>query len=887
MTKIFTGRLLASLFLVCLSLPALYSQAQDPFCNQSPFGGIMPSSAFFNYGNSTKMKSSTRKMKLTIGQLAVGSARNNKNACNFGYWGQFLVPPRPPFVIASQGELLDRIQISWSPNPLGPYPVNGFKIFRDGVFLAAVDSKTTNYNDFNVIAGKPYTYTVKGLNVYGEGSPGSALGFQVPNGVVTGQIQTINGSPVPNGIVTLMPMQGFSAKFGDTDGALSSLDSNKSFLPIGNADWSITCWIKTESAPAGAGILQLGNFPLYIRALDSGSGSEGVAVSEDGVTNILSAAFPDTTKNGWHHIALTYSAQFGRLYIDGVLKAISPMTEIPSASDLTLGSRTNFSGWKGRLDELRIYHRRLDEIDLGEVMEGTASSTTPGLKYYWKMDEQRGTKSFDLIKRTKIYFCGVQFDTDRPPVRTSGKSDENGFYRIESASYGTGLTFLAEPAKFFYMHRALKFERAHEDYALLPDFSLTPKSTLELWVNSAGPDGTQCVFSKKWQNNDFRLMLAPNGLTNELKVYLNGAETPLGDLGAGYQHLAFTIDSTAAGRVITAYKNGMLISANTFSGITGNWSDTLQQWVVGARQDGTSKVDYFGGLVDEIAVYDTTLSQTQIMQHVNKARDPQEKGLRVYFAMDEGSGIRLSNAGSLLTPYGSILGASWIPFSPNQKTEPHEFLPRSRQVTLNPSVTSVDQVDFVDRSTIAVTGYVRYKNTDCFAEKVEILVNGASFSPAIFTDSVGRFVIDLDPGATVTLTPKFENHVFIPAFWDVSSISSPIAGILFNDVTTRKITGVIAGGNCKQEIIENPALPTGTVCIVKVRSKNGCLERQQTVKNEAGNYTFNNLPPVELTVSIVEFSDPVIKNSFQTSGGKTVDLSKRDTVLDFIYFAPP
>ncbi|MEI6412491.1 MAG: LamG domain-containing protein, partial [Bacteroidota bacterium] len=751
---------------------------------------------------------------------------------------------------------------------------------------AAVDSKTTNYNDFNVIAGRPYTYTVKGLNLYGEGSPGSALGFQVPNGVVTGQVTTPSGSPVPNALVTLMPMQGFSLKFDAMAGAKATLDSAQSFIPAGYADWTISFWMKTNSAAANAGILQLGAVPLFIQAKNSAAG-EGIFVSTDGSTPLLEADFPDSTKNGWHHIALSYSEQFGRLYLDGALVAIAPMNPIATAPDLLLGSRSNFSGWNGFLDELRIYHSRLDEIDLGEVMEGTASSTTPNLKYYWKMDEEKGTKSFDLFKRTKLYFCGTGFDTNRPPVRTSGRTTANGFYRIESASYGTGLTFFAEPMKNFYMHRALKFTRSKADYALLPDFSLTPKSTLELWVNSSGPDGDQCILSKKWGNNDFRLLLSPNGAINTLKFYLNGTENTLGTLGSGYQHLAFTIDSSAAGRVISTYKNGTLLSTNTFTGVSGNWSDTTQQWVIGARKDGAGFTDYYGGLVDEIAVYDTTLSEMQIDTHYSKTRNMQEKGLRVYFALDEGSGIRLSNAGSLLTGYGSVQGADWLPFSPHQTTEPHEFSPHSRQVTLNPSVTSVDQVDFVDRSTIPVTGYVRYKNTDCFAGKVEILVNGASFSPPIYTDSVGRFVIDFDPGTTATLTPKFENHAFIPAFWDVSNVSSPIAGILFNDVTTRKITGVIAGGNCKQEIIENPALPTGTVCIVKVRSKNGCLERQQTVKNEAGNYTFNNLPPVEFTVSIVEFSDPVIKNSFQTSGGKTVDLSKRDTVLDFIYFAPP
>ena len=98
-------------------------------------------------------------------------------------------------------------------------------------------------------------------------------------------------------------------------------------------------------------------------------------------------------------------------------------------------------------------------------------------------------------------------------------------------------------------------------------------------------------------------------------------------------------------------------------------------------------------------------------------------------------------------------------------------------------------------STVPVSGYVRYKNTDCFAPNVEILVNGASFSPNIFTDSLGKFVIDFDPGATARLTPKFEDHVFVPAFWDVTSVNSPIAGILFNDITTRKVSGQVAGGS--------------------------------------------------------------------------------------------
>ena len=210
-------------------------------------------------------------------------------------------------------------------------------------------------------------------------------------------------------------------------------------------------------------------------------------------------------------------------------------------------------------------------------------------------------------------------------------------------------------------------------------------------------------------------------------------------------------------------------------------------------------------------------------------------------------------------------------------------------MTLNPSVTSVDQIDFTDRSTVAVSGFVRYKNTDCFAKNVEILVNGASYFPKIMTDSTGRFVIDFDPGTTAKLTPVFEDHVFVPAFWDVANVTSPIAGILFNDITTRKISGQVAGGYCKKSIIKAPpGTGQGTVCVVKVRTTDGCLERIITINNLNGDFEFLNLPPIEnMTVAVVEHSDPLIKTAFQVQGGSTVDLSKKDTIIDFLYFAMP
>jgi Concanavalin A-like lectin/glucanases superfamily len=848
--------------------------------------------AYFNYGSVNKSKTAKYRTASAVGQSFTGVVENDAYNSNLGFYARFLLPPFKVKVNATQGDLLDRIQITWQIDVLGPSSNEGFNIYRDNIFLATVGPSIRNYNDFNVIAGVAYTYTVRGLNTYGEGSPSEALGFQVPNGVVTGWVQTRNGNAVPDALVTLMPMQGFALKFDPQDGATANSDVTNPFMPTVGNDWTTTFWIKTNSSDANGSVFHLSPSPLYIKTINSASGNEGIEVATSAIGGtILSAEFPDSTKNGWHHVALSYSSGTGRLYIDGVLKNQGTIAPVASVDTLKMGAKAGLGGWNGSLDEFRIYHTYLDELDFGEVMEGTASSQTPGLTHYWKMDEELGEKSYDIKKRNKLFFCGAHFDEDRPPVRTAGKTNAEGYYRIESASYGTGTTFLAQPMKSFYLHKSIKLAPSEMAHATLPDFPLTKKATIETWINTTGSVTAQTILHKKWNGNECQLFLNPNGLNNDLKLTLNGQTNTYGNITPNFHHLAFTLDSLTGN--VSGYLDGVLLATHSYGEISGSWSDPLQPWVIGARKDGLNTSQYFSGLIDEVAVYDTTLSIAKINAHFTNSRDMQEKGLRVYFPMDEGSGVRVGNVGSVLLEPGTLVDVTWSSFASNQETQPHVFAPKTRQVTLNPSVTSVDQVDFIDQSTVAVSGFVRYANTDCFASRVEILVNGVSNKPAIFTDSLGEFIVDFDPGTTASLSPKLADHAFVPAFWDVTNVTSPIAGIIFNDITTRNITGQVAGGSvdsCRKSIIKAPAgMGQGTICKVKISTADGCFTRQQTLFTQDGLYEFNDLPPVEnMIVAISSFSDPEKYTYFQDKiGGSTVDLTKQDTVVDFIYIAEP
>ncbi|MBL7774883.1 MAG: hypothetical protein JNK89_02725, partial [Saprospiraceae bacterium] len=124
----------ATLLFCCIMAAPIRAQ-QDAAC-APVVEQITQGEVFFNFGNATDAYSANRRSSYSLGQAAVGIATSPANSTVIGFWSRFLVPPLAPFVTATQGELLDRIQLSWEINPLGALASEGFKIYRDGVFLA-------------------------------------------------------------------------------------------------------------------------------------------------------------------------------------------------------------------------------------------------------------------------------------------------------------------------------------------------------------------------------------------------------------------------------------------------------------------------------------------------------------------------------------------------------------------------------------------------------------------------------------------------------------------------------------------------------------------------------------------------------------------------------
>ncbi|MEO0008597.1 MAG: hypothetical protein RJA20_2793, partial [Bacteroidota bacterium] len=834
----------------------------------------------FNYGSVSNAISLKNNTTFTIGQPYVGSSVSEANFAQSGFWARFLLPPAPPVVIASEGDLEDRIQINWLPDALSP-TATIFRLYRNGALLATMDGDTYSFIDFNVIAGKFYTYEVRAVNAAGEGRPGAALGFLNPNGVVTGQVKSTNGNPVPGAVVTLSPTIGAAAEFTGEGSAFANYS-----LAYPRNEFTVSCWVKLEDNNDETAIFDLGstiskNWWLHTLPAASGKGVRfGVGAGTGNVKN-LDYSFPTNTADEWHYIAATYNGASVLLYADGELVGTSVADIEADSIPLYLGQKADGTAfYQGKLDELRFFDRQLAQTEIQMFMNRTVAPNSDGLVNYWKFDEGVGSKSFDLTaSKQKIFLCGVNWTSDKPNVVNAGLSDETGFYAIPAVNYGAGTTFVAKPSKNFYFNQALEFNSVNEQYVELTNFDLTDSSTIEVTVKAFDFSGNQCILTKQNGSSTYFGLHLNLG---QLIMELDGSTHDFGALGMGYHRMSFVMEQTGSDVAVTCYKDGDLFGSHTFSGVSSDFSGGTP-WTLGAGRSGGSMMNFFSGLIDDVVFYSSLMTLPDLQLAAAVGTDISRRDLDYYFPLNEGSGAKVKDYGTMLSGNGAIYGATFSTVVAIAKEEPHLFTPSSRLVTINPTNTSVDQVDFTDQSTVPVSGYVRYENTDCFQEGVEILVNGKRNAPPIFTNSEGYFSVEFEPGATATLTPVFKTHNYYPAFWEVDNIASPVAGVLFRNQVKRHIEGQMAGNiNCRKSVI-----PEGAIVKVKVESLNGCFYKELQLTEANGKFKFSNLPPLPVSIAVTEHSNNVIYNYFQLQGGRQVDLTDVSDTTDFIYYSHP
>ncbi len=878
--------------LFLLGPPQIQAQ-HDTLCTQ--FGDVeYTTNMIMTYGGGTGLKSTFQKTDMIIGQplidvIPVGIDTIVKG----GMYSELAQEPKEPFLTASQGDYPDRVQLNWYIDAFSPNPTE-FRIFRDGAFLGKFDANVREFIDFNVQAGEIYNYSIKSVSGTDlESDLAYELGFVNPNGVISGQVKTRNGNPVPNATVMAEPTFNQSLEFDGIDDYVCV--SYHDALPTDQ--FTFTSWVRIGDNPSGESIVDLGSDidqNWWLRASDAGQ-PKGVVfgIGGGGPFSVVEqeVAF-DADPDEWHHVAAVYNGIAMTLYLDGEFMGSSEAELDTAKTRFSFGRLRNGGGdyFEGGLDDVRIYDRALSQTELLLTKDVTVSSRTEGLVAYWKFDEGQGIKAFDLSdSQLDGFLFGPLFSLDSPELMNAGMTDVDGNYIIEGIDYSQESRFSVIPSKIFYNNYALEFNAADEAYVTLPDFDIPDTATIEFVTLPFDRFSEQSLLSYgSGSNAEFNLYVKQDNYF----LTLNGQTNQIASVSGMYDHIALGIDGSSDN--VQVYINGADAGIYSYADVGGQWSG--ERWVVGA-QDTLSPNNFYTGLVDEFVVFDTILSQAVIQEHAglgeNGGVDSSDPTVYAYYGFNESDGEEVYDFGPNLMDDGQIYNALYSIVARRQKEEPHAFEPNERKVNLNYSSTSVDQVNFTDISTVSISGAVRYSDTQCYMDSVEIYVNGEPNVPPIFTNKDGFFVADFEPGSNIVLTPVFGEdslaHVFSPTFFEVRRLNVPVANVLFQNTTKREVVGQIFGGTtCRKSIIPSN-LPRVEI---KLEALNGCYKDTIIVDNTAGHFVFKNIPPIEVAVAVVGVAHSNSANPmtefFQSQGGVQLDLSlvEKDTV-DFKYQGDP
>lgn len=168
---------------------------------------------------------------------------------------------------------------------------------------------------------------------------------------------------------------------------------------------TVSTWINTTNRQATGGIVSKceagSGFDLYVREGRIRAWYRKDYANYVDTVDGYGLDGGDVADGVWHHVAFTVATNGGALYVDGILKAMTPWTGTPglggTMNPLLLGYDLGESGgvFLGLIDEVRIWNVARSQSDIQADMNQPLTNEPPDLVAYYRLDEGAGTTIYD------------------------------------------------------------------------------------------------------------------------------------------------------------------------------------------------------------------------------------------------------------------------------------------------------------------------------------------------------------------------------------------------------------------------------------------------------------------------------------------------------------